>query len=127
MSQGTSRSPEAWAINLLVFVITWRERGFFEAVPAFGHHTLLPRISKVPVKHCLGPVTAPHVRLSEVLQHPRALEESSSEFLRALQTFIRLDEKGEYSLNLQQPELARLVNFLDGVTPSLCATSFHLH
>jgi len=64
---------------------------------------------------------------SQVLQHLCALEKSSSEFLRALHTFIRLDEEGEYSLNLQQPESARLVNFLDGVTPSLCATSFHLN
>jgi len=53
--------------------------------------------------------------ISQVLQHLYTLENSSPEFLRALYTFIRLDEKGEYSLNLQQSESARLVNFLDGV------------
>jgi hypothetical protein len=51
----------------------------------------------------------------QVLQHLCALDESSPEFLRLLYTFIRLDEKGEYSLNLQQSESASLVGFLDGV------------
>ena len=49
------------------------------------------------------------------LQHLYALEKSSPEFVRTLHTFIRLDEKGEYSLNLQHSESAQLVNFLDGV------------
>ena len=52
---------------------------------------------------------------SEVLQRLCALERSSSEFLRTLHTFILLDENGEYSLNLQQPESARLIDFLDEV------------
>jgi len=117
MSQGTSRSPEALAINLLVFVTTRRKRGFVEAVPAFSITRCFHVLSKVPAKHCLGSVIAPmSVSESQVLQHLCALEKSSSEFLRALHTFIRLDEKGEYSLNLQQPESARLVNFLDEVT-----------
>ena len=55
-------------------------------------------------------MSAPHV-----LQRLYSLDKSCSEFLRALYTFIRLDENGEYSLNLQQPESARLVDFLDGV------------
>jgi len=53
--------------------------------------------------------------ISEGLQHLCALEKSSPEFIRALYTFIRLDEKGEHSLNLQQSESAQLVNLLDGV------------
>ena len=59
--------------------------------------------------------TSPSMSVSQVLQHLYSLDRSSSEFLRALYTFIRLDEKGEYSLSLQQLETAQLVNFLDGV------------
>jgi hypothetical protein len=53
--------------------------------------------------------------VSQALQHLYVLEKSSSEFVRVLYTFIRLDEKGEYSLNLEQSESAKLVNFLDRV------------
>ena len=53
--------------------------------------------------------------ISQVLERLYSLEKSSSEFSRALHTFIRLDEKGEYSLKLPQSESARLVDFLDGV------------
>ena len=53
--------------------------------------------------------------IPQVLQRLYSLDKSSSEFLRVLYTFIRLDENGEYSLSLQHPESARLVDFLDGV------------
>lgn len=53
--------------------------------------------------------------ISQVLQRLYSLEKTSSEFLRTLYTFLRLDENGEYSLGLQQSESARLVDFLDGV------------
>ena len=51
----------------------------------------------------------------QVLQLLYALDKSSPEFVRLLYTFIRLDEKGEYSLNLQRSESASLVDFLDEV------------
>lgn len=53
--------------------------------------------------------------VSQILRHLYSLDEASPEFLRALYKFTRLDEDGEYSFNLQQPESARLVDFLDGV------------
>jgi len=62
---------------------------------------------------------------SQVVQQLCTLEKSSPGFLRAVYTFIRLDENGEYSLNLQESELARLVDFLDEVLPNRCAISFH--
>ena len=56
--------------------------------------------------------------VSQVLQHLYALDKPSPELQRSLYTFIRLDEKGEYSHNLQQAESARLVKFLDEVYPT---------
>ena len=59
---------------------------------------------------------------SQALQRLYSLDTSSSEFLRALYKFTRLDENGECSFNLRQAESGRLVDFLDGVgiTKSLC-------
>lgn len=65
--------------------------------------------------------------LSQVLQHLYSLDKSSSEFLRALYKFIRLDENGEYSLGLQPPESAQLVDFLDGVQPNRYEPLFRLY
>jgi hypothetical protein len=53
--------------------------------------------------------------ISQVLHRLYSLDKSSSDFLRVLYTFIRLDENGEYSSNLEQSESVRLVNFLDEV------------
>lgn len=58
--------------------------------------------------------------VSQVLQPLYSLDKSSAEFLRSLYTFTRIDEKGQYSRNLQQPELVQLVNFLDEVCPNRC-------
>ena len=59
--------------------------------------------------------TSPSMSISQVLQRLYSLDKSSSEFIRVLYTFLRLDENGEHSLNLEQSESVRLVNFLDGV------------
>ena len=66
---------------------------------------------------------------SQALQRLYSLDPSSSEFLRTLYKFTRLDENGEFSFNLQQSESARLADFLDGVTESFavystCAETF---
>lgn len=53
---------------------------------------------------------------SQVLHYLCGLDKSSSEFSRSLYTFLRLDEKGEYSHNLQESESAQLVNLLDQVS-----------
>ena len=53
--------------------------------------------------------------VSQALQHLYSLDKSSSDFLRTLYTFVRLDENGDYSSNLQQSESTRLAEFLDGV------------
>ena len=53
--------------------------------------------------------------ISQVLQRLYSLDKHSSEFLRALYAFIRVDENGEYSSGLQESESARLVNFMDEV------------
>ena len=57
--------------------------------------------------------------VSQVLQHLYALDKSSPGLQRSLYTFVRLDEKGEYSHSLQQAESARLVEFLDEVYPPI--------
>lgn len=59
--------------------------------------------------------TSSSMSASQALQHLYSLDKSSSEFLRAVYKFTRLDENGECSFNLQQSESARLVDFLDEV------------
>lgn len=53
--------------------------------------------------------------MSKVLQLLCTLDKSSPEFLRSLYTFIRLDENGGHSSNLQKSEPVQLVNLLDEV------------
>jgi len=62
---------------------------------------------------------------SQVVQQLCTLEKSSPGFSRVVYTFIRLDENGEYSLNLQESDSARPVDFLDEVLLNRCASSFH--
>lgn len=63
---------------------------------------------------CSRPVQSLSPMSSQVIHHLCALDKSSPHFLRSLYTFVRLDERGEYSRNLQHSESARLVDFLDG-------------
>ena len=51
---------------------------------------------------------------SQILQHLYSLDSSSPYFVRYLDHLIQSDEE-DYLLSLQGPELARLVDFLDGV------------
>ena len=71
--------------------------------------------------------TSSSMSASQALQHLYSLDKSSSEFLRAVYKFTRLDENGECSFNLQQSESARLVDVSDEAWPNRCATSFHLY
>jgi len=110
--------------------LTRPERGDIEAVSIFGQCMLLPCASKAPARFWLGQTICISFHLacsclfSTLFLIHRAflerhstsvLERCSSGFSRALCTPIRLDEKGEYFLNLQQSESAQLVNCLDGV------------
>ena len=52
---------------------------------------------------------------SQVIQRLYTLDTSSPDFLRALHAFIRHDEAEQYTSSLQEPELTRLVDFLDEV------------
>ena len=57
----------------------------------------------------------PAMPASQVLQYLYSLDPSSPDFSRYLYRFILDDEEERYSSNLQKPELARLVDFLDEV------------
>ena len=86
---------------------TWPPRG------AFRSNARRPRAHPLCLRSP-GSAVALHVGLSSATP-PLCSGKPSSEFSRALYTFIWLDEKGESSLNLQQHESARLVNFLGAV------------
>ena len=52
---------------------------------------------------------------SRILQHLYSLDASSLDFSRYLHCLIRYDEEERYLTNLKEPELARLLGFLDKV------------
>ena len=58
-----------------------------------------------------------------VLHRLYTLDTSSLDFSRSLYSLIRYDEKEQYLISLQGPELARLVDFLDEVRT--VSSSFH--
>jgi len=59
----------------------------------------------------------PAMSTPQILQYLYSLDTSSPDFLRYLRCFILDDEGEQYSSNLQGPELASLVDFLDNVCP----------
>ena len=52
---------------------------------------------------------------SRILQHLYSLNASSPYFLRYLHGLIQYDEEERYLTNLKDPELTRLLDFLDNV------------
>ena len=52
---------------------------------------------------------------SRTLQRLYSLETSSSDFIRYLRHLIQVDQEEEYLTKLEDPELTRLVDFLDKV------------
>ena len=50
-----------------------------------------------------------------VLRRLYSLDTSSPDFLRYLYSLIQADDEEQYLINLQEPALSRLVDFLDGV------------
>jgi hypothetical protein len=56
---------------------------------------------------------------SQVLKHLYSLDICSLELLRCLDRLIQNDDKEQYSSSLEGPELTRLVDFLDEVSPPL--------
>ena len=59
---------------------------------------------------------------SQVLQYLYSLDTSSPNLLRYLYYLIQTDDEEQYLSSLKGPELTRLVDFLDGVRPSLSAS-----
>lgn len=88
-------------------------RGHFKIPPMHAFHTRSrkdPRVFRLGSNQPTSSMSVP-----QVLQHLCALDRSSPDFFRSLYAFIRLDEGGEYSLNLQHSDSVRLVDFLDRV------------
>ena len=54
-------------------------------------------------------------KTSRILQHLYSLAASSPDFVRYLHCLIRYDEEEQYLTNLEEPELTRLLDFLDKV------------
>ena len=52
---------------------------------------------------------------SRILQRLYSLDDSSPDFLRYLRFLIQRDEEEQYLINLKEPELARLLGFLEKV------------
>ena len=52
---------------------------------------------------------------SRILQHLYSLDASSLDFLRYLHCLLRYDEEERYLITLKEPELTRLLDFLDKV------------
>ena len=54
-------------------------------------------------------------KTSVILRHLYSLQTSSPDFLRYLHLLIQFDEEERYLTNLKEPELTRLLDFLDKV------------
>ena len=52
---------------------------------------------------------------SRILQRLYSLDTSSPDFLRHLYCLIQYDDKEKYLTNMKEPELTRLLDFLDRV------------
>ena len=74
-------------------------------------------LNNLPAACGISRADPPAMSASTALHKLYSLDTTSPEFLRGLYAFVRSDEDGKHSADLNGVELTRLVDFLDNVRP----------